>query len=113
MRKPRKCRAKLYEDANGLCYYCGCKTIFPDVNNELDGSPNLATIEHLFSRFNPNRLKPNRTNERRRVLSCFKCNQTRAKLEEMVLFLKEGSFLLKEAKDGICIEKRKREKNVV
>ena len=40
-----------------------------------------ATIDHLFSRYNPDRQTPNLKNEKRLVLACWQCNQNRGKEE--------------------------------
>ena len=61
------------------CYYCGVITInlepFP---KHLIPSPDAATIDHIYSKLHPKRYEPNLTNERRRVLCCYKCNQSRS-----------------------------------
>jgi hypothetical protein len=51
-KKLRKRRETLWHQFNKRCYWCGCETIFPE--SGCDNSPkadNLATIEHLRSKF--------------------------------------------------------------
>lgn len=71
-----------------------------------DGTANLATIDHRFSRFHPYRQTPNVENEKRHVLSCFKCNQMRARLEEIVQFLVDETFYIECAVNGITQRKK-------
>ena len=79
-----KRREKLFKE-NPHCYYCNVLTIFdrPTKHNKGRGwqPDNLATIEHLYSRFDPRRKIPNTNNERRHVLACYKCNHERGKAE--------------------------------
>lgn len=105
--KLRRQRARLFIESGGLCFYCQIKTVFPRANGIIDGIPNLATIDHVYSRFDPIRKSPNMSNERRRVLSCFNCNQTRARIEQVIKNLCENiSFL---HKDGDKIKCKKAE----
>jgi hypothetical protein len=105
MRDIKKHRLKLFNDANGLCYYCKIKTEYPK-GEENDGLANLATIDHMYSRFNPYRLTPNTTNEKRHVLSCLQCNQLRARLEEVVRYLMDGIFMMHITDEKIVQVKR-------
>ena len=62
---------------NPYCYYCGVKTIF--TRNPTCKQPNMATIDHLRVRGDPDRLAPLAyQQERRRVLACRRCNVNRA-----------------------------------
>lgn len=105
MRDIKKRRTRLYVESNGLCNYCGTKTEFPK-GEENDGTPTLATIDHLYSRFNPYRWTPNLSNEKRHVLSCFRCNQMRARLEEIVQFLMDETFYLESTESEIKQRKK-------
>lgn len=105
MRDIKKHRQKLFDDAKGLCYYCNVKTEYPK-GEENDGKSNLATIDHMYSRFNPYRLTPNTKNEKRHVLSCLQCNQLRARLEEVVRYLSDGIFLMQMSGGKIAQVKR-------
>ena len=100
----REQRLKLYFEADGKCHYCGIKTIFPR-GNILNNVPNVATIDHLNSRFDPKRYTPCTNGERRRVLSCYRCNQIRARLEEIAYFCEKDIFIVENGK--IRIEKVK------
>jgi 5-methylcytosine-specific restriction endonuclease McrA len=105
MRDVKKHRIRLYIESNGLCNYCGVKTEFPK-GEANDGTPTLATIDHVYSRFNPYRWTPNSSNEKRHVLSCFKCNQMRARLEEITQFLIDETFYLEETPTRIVQRKK-------
>lgn len=71
-----KRRKRLFKE-NPFCVYCGIKTILLP-NKGRRGKKwqpnNLATIEHIYTRFDPRRRTPNVNNERRHVLACYKCN---------------------------------------
>jgi len=41
----------------------------------------MATVDHLISRYDPRRWLRTPTNEQRKVLACFECNQRRQKKE--------------------------------
>ena len=41
----------------------------------------MATVDHLISRYDPRRWLHTATNEQRKVLACFECNQRRQKEE--------------------------------
>lgn len=41
----------------------------------------MATVDHLISRYNPERWVRAKTNERRKVLACYECNQRRSEEE--------------------------------
>lgn len=96
MSKPKNQRKKLYAE-NPYCPFCGVKMILPEdvgfvdivhgdgtLTQNLKYAPdNLCTIEHLYSRFNPQRQTRNQNNERRRIICCKKCNQDRGRQEEL------------------------------
>ena len=65
---------------NCRCVFCGTKTILPPPGKPRGRVPdNWATIEHLDSRYNPER--GNGTGERT-VLCCWRCNNDRNKAEQ-------------------------------
>ena len=83
---------------NPYCHWCGKLTRLLDVN----GGPqpvDMATVDHLFSRFNKGRenysLGIKCTSHAgnpmiiRRVLACFACNQRRGFLESKITYLNE------------------------
>jgi hypothetical protein len=85
--KIRKRREKLWIEGKGKCYWCGITTVMPTRGkHENPASDNLATIDHLRSRFDHLwRLEPNITNEERTVLSCWACNNTRGILHQKAI----------------------------
>jgi hypothetical protein len=50
---------------------------------------NAATIEHLVSRYTPNRWKKKKKGEQRKVLACYKCNHERSRQETLCLSREE------------------------
>lgn len=77
----RKRRTKLWNEKNGLCYWCGVKTVLPPRGSNRHLPTNdLATLDHLRTRLDDLRQVPNTTNEERTVLSCWRCNGIRGAL---------------------------------
>ncbi len=65
-------RAKLFEEAKGLCHWCGNKTVLEPGSKK---SPkNMATIDHIHDVYDRRRYK---TETKDVVLACKKCNQKR------------------------------------
>lgn len=87
-RSNRKLRIKLHEK-DPMCYYCGKYTVLSTHKKHAKEVPNLATLEHLRTRFDANRSEPNYTNERRIVLACKKCNQEKAREKELEVGIEE------------------------
>ena len=60
------------------CHWCKRTTILTNVP-EIKGKPDplMATIDHLISRYHPERWVKKGEQEPRRVLACFECNQKR------------------------------------
>lgn len=75
-------RRRLFRESNGICHWCGILTYerMPGESDRL--SPNHATLDHLRSKHDKNRLEPNTNSEVRYVLSCFRCNQIRGTLHQ-------------------------------
>lgn len=74
----REFKLKKYAE-NPFCYYCGCKMVLTNIP-EIKGKPDprMCTVEHLVSRYHPERwVKKGEQEPRRRVLACFECNQKR------------------------------------
>jgi len=68
------------------CHYCGIETILShDMPQGVSYLPNMATIDHVYSRLNPLR----QTQRQKLVLSCNLCNNYRARLEEDKLSVEE------------------------
>ena len=57
------------------CYYCRKPTIITD----------LSTIDHIVSRYCVHRWVRKKQGQRRRVLSCYECNQRRNNQETLCL----------------------------
>lgn len=77
-KKARK-KIKLYLKQKGKCYYCSrnmIMTIGFDYSKVTKQSlpPNIATIEHVYSRFESDRYDHSR-NHGLNVLACYACNQ--------------------------------------
>ena len=66
------------------CYYCRKPTIITDLSTSTL-PPNAATIEHLVSRLHIHRWVRKKQGQRRRVLSCYECNQRRNNQETLCL----------------------------
>lgn len=106
MTKLRKQRTRLWEE-DPHCRNCGVLTILPhDVpgyqpESKFVSPDNMATIQHVYSRLNPERRQINGTRgnqpEPRHLLWCFKCNQEDCKKEMDELGIEE---LRKRAMNG-------------
>ena len=72
------------------CHWCGCLTTIDHPAN-IKGHPpkNMATVDHLVSRYNLSRWEKPPTNEERTVLACFECNQKRGIEETKQLSIEE------------------------
>lgn len=79
----RTLKLKLFED-NPHCFHCGKPTILTNITSG-KLPPNAATIDHIISRYNPNRWVKKKQGQRRKVLACFKCNQERSMQETLCL----------------------------
>ena len=79
----RKQRLRLWT-VDSRCHWCKIETVLPEGTN--DKRPNVATIDHLYSKHHPKRLTPNTTGEIRHVLACWKCNQRRGKEDNQAFF---------------------------
>lgn len=82
-KKYKSRRTKLWRE-DPHCRNCGVLTILPEmrrkdlIRNNVNLT-NMATLEHLNSRLNPERLKPNYSSEIRTTLLCYKCNENKGK----------------------------------
>lgn len=64
-----------------FCHWCGVKLIHPRDVTTKTHPDNMATLDHLRSKFDPKR--PNRKpGEQRWFLSCKKCNMERGRADE-------------------------------
>lgn len=72
---------RLWVRQQGKCYHCGALMVIRNLGPRPDYIPaDLATIDHLDSRWNPERGK--HPNKSRRVLACARCNWERGRAEE-------------------------------
>jgi len=72
---------------NPHCHWCGKQT---QVTNCPNGKipPDAATIDHLYSKYDPRRWVRRKHGERHKVLACYACNQRRS-IEETERLSKE------------------------
>lgn len=83
----------LYHRQGGLCYYCGRFMRFMKWLSQYGRQPiDLATIEHLDSRYSADRGK--RAGEFRRVLACYECNQAKIRADRQSLTSEQREFFL-------------------
>ena len=86
-------RAYLWFRQRGLCHWCKKPTLLvagmqeTDYLKHRDAPKNLATIDHLDSRLNPERGK--KAGELRKVVACWQCNNDRGIKEEKALGIEE------------------------
>ncbi len=68
-------KVKMWND-NPHCFWCKCLT---QLTNNSDGKVphNAATIDHLYSRYDPRRWVKRKPGQIKKVLSCHTCNQHR------------------------------------
>ena len=85
----RERKLRLFE-SNPHCYYCGKLTTI-DIPKDGEKNPdNMATIDHIYSKFDVRRYEPSYKDcSVKTVLSCRKCNDSRAHLEEQQIPLQE------------------------
>lgn len=81
-KQKRKQRFKLWQE-DPRCHWCGIitqwssKKLIKQISNKtVKQPPNMATLDHLYSRFHPDR-KITTPDIKRRFLSCYKCNHAR------------------------------------
>ena len=102
-RSKRELRFKLFNE-NPHCYWCGHLVINIVVQDRISPPWNMATLDHLFDRFDiENRYKEYPNNEDR-VLACFKCNTERQKIILKRLgkdFLKKRAEILNKKPKGM------------
>lgn len=85
MRTAKRRRDRLFE-LNPYCHWCGCLLIRPETIKKKETEPkNMATIDHLRDRLNPDRTKPNLDHKKRLVLSCKECNEEKGRDSEKTL----------------------------
>lgn len=72
-----KQKIKLHKQ-NPRCYWCQTPTILYEPKQGEKTPDNMATIDHLFDRFHPERKTPNHKKLIKRVLACHRCNNKRS-----------------------------------
>lgn len=91
----RKFRRKeiLFERQNGRCFWCNCAMLLLPkggaTKRHQSNKANLATIDHLRSRYNSSRQEPSKNKEERTVLACHKCNNERGDAETALLSIED------------------------
>jgi hypothetical protein len=85
LRHRRRLKKLFAEDPR--CHWCGQKTIWAESIRKASGRmpPNIATFEHLDSRFDPDR--GTYEGVERTVLACYKCNHDRGRQRELLEFI--------------------------
>ena len=108
MASNREKKLKLFE-RDPYCHWCGRLTILTNVK-EIKGPPNplMATVDHLISRYRPERWVKAQPGEVRQVLSCFECNGRRAAEEAKKL----PPGILSKSGQGFCLNPRGRNKSI-
>lgn len=82
MPRPSAKRRRLWTEFDGRCHWCGCRTVLRSPTLGRGRPPqNLATVDHLWSRFSPLRRQHEHGPL---VLACHECNAVR---NEIDLFL--------------------------
>lgn len=83
--RQRQQKRGLYRRQKGLCYYCQRFMRLMKWGREYGACPHdLATIEHLDSRYSPERGQ--HAGEFRKVLACWKCNNDKNREEQARYF---------------------------
>ena len=73
----RRRKAKLWERQKGLCFWCEREMLFT-IGRGGEQPSEVATIDHLRTRYASNRSEPPRDScEERTVLACYRCNHKR------------------------------------
>lgn len=93
------------------CIYCGIETILPDDCNEKGkpAPPNMATIDHKYSRLNPLR----NVVKQEYLLCCNLCNNYRGQVEQDKLSIEELQRRSRKGFDRPYSKKRQRVKTIV
>lgn len=88
---------------NPNCHWCGRLTVLTNIA-EIKGTPNplMATIDHVISRFNPERWVKRKPGQVRKVLACFECNNRRSTEEQALKTTEE----IKNRSEGFSLNPR-------
>lgn len=90
------------------CHYCGTEVyLYPEIRSRLLNKgeiypSNMATIEHLYDRYDPRRYQMYENNEDK-VLCCYKCNHNRGikRVDELKDLHTERSLLGQKREKGV------------
>lgn len=84
-----KLKVQLFnEDPN--CHWCGKETkLICEKALSGEADPLMATIDHVVSRYHLHRWVKRKQGQKRKVLSCYKCNHNRSIQETLCLSRKE------------------------
>ena len=88
-KQKRRKKTKLFQEQDGLCWYCKTEMIliFESPKPKVPSPLNMATFEHLDDRFNQER--GSHTGKRRIVLACNQCNHAQGKQRQAEQPIKE------------------------
>ncbi len=80
-KKPKHSKLRRHNlwQADPRCHWCGRHTLLPGTPGMKAAAGIVATLDHLYSRFHPERGRDNTM-----VLSCAPCNAERARRENLV-----------------------------
>jgi len=73
----KKVRKRLFRE-NPHCHWCGVETLLVGNGHIKRANPRMATVDHLYSRYDLRRYVKG---EQKRVLACFRCNNSRSAQE--------------------------------
>lgn len=99
---------QLYAEQEGKCCYCNCDCKFypPEQLDNKSYPHDLATLEHLFDRFDIRRwAKHQGDGVEAHKMACYKCNTTRG-FERNILMESKVEFF--DIKQNLTCSKRKR-----
>ena len=77
---------KILHSKDPHCFWCGRVTIL--ITEDLEGKPSpplMATIDHLISRYDPQRWVEKKKGNNKKVLACYECNHKRSIKETLAL----------------------------
>lgn len=117
MRKERRLRriTKLYNEQNGLCYYCNKPAdLITGINLHGRQKDNTATVEHIYNRTDIRRMLLQSIGYKNQhikqiVMAHYKCNNGKSKIDHDLMYInyrnEEAQYdglLIKLLKDNKC-----------
>lgn len=80
----RRRRVECWWQQGGLCWWCHKPTVLMKTMKPYGRLPaNAATLDHLYSKWNPLRKTKPQHGERRLVMACHACNNNRGRDEQL------------------------------